>query len=69
MIFELIEGLKYLKSVSVAHRDIKVYLFIWKPSNIAFTSDGELRIIDFDEAVCFIQTEMQDLSTLLNIKR
>jgi serine/threonine protein kinase len=44
--YQLAEGLKYLKSVSVAHRDIK-------PSNLSFNSDGELKIIDFDEAICF----------------
>lgn len=44
--YQLAEGLAYLKSVSVAHRDLK-------PSNITFTSEGYLKIIDFDEAVCF----------------
>ena len=39
-------ALKYLKSVAVAHRDIK-------PSNITFNSQACLKIVDFDEAVCF----------------
>lgn len=62
IIFQLVEGLKYLKSASVAHRDIKVLLLISKPSNIAFTSQGELRIIDFDEAVCFTQNSLEEYS-------
>lgn len=44
--YQLAEGLQYLKSVAVAHRDMK-------PSNISFTSEGMLKIIDFDEAICF----------------
>lgn len=44
--YQLAQALIYLKSVSVAHRDIK-------PSNISFNSNGELKVIDFDEAVCY----------------
>lgn len=44
--YQIAKCLYYLKSVSVAHRDIK-------PSNITFNSKGELKVIDFDEAVCF----------------
>ena len=43
---QLCQALKYLKSVAVAHRDIK-------PSNLTFNSDGFLKVVDFDEAVCF----------------
>lgn len=46
ILFELAEALCYLKASSVAHRDLK-------PSNITFDSLGFLKIIDFDEAVCF----------------
>lgn len=51
--YQLAEGLEYLKSVAVAHRDLK-------PSNISFNSGGDLKIIDFDEAICF--KEMEGLS-------
>lgn len=51
--YQLAEGLEYLKSVAVAHRDLK-------PSNISFNSNGDLKIIDFDEAICF--KEMEGLS-------
>jgi serine/threonine protein kinase len=44
--YQLTEALLYLKSVAVAHRDVK-------PSNISFSSEGELKLIDFDEAICF----------------
>lgn len=46
ILFELAIALSYLKASSVAHRDLK-------PSNITFDSQGYLKIIDFDEAVCF----------------
>lgn len=46
VLFELAAALSYLKASSVAHRDLK-------PSNITFDSLGFLKIIDFDEAVCF----------------
>ena len=46
ILFDLAQALTYLKSVNVAHRDIK-------PSNITFDSEGVLKLIDFDEAVCF----------------
>lgn len=48
--YQLTEALLYLKSVAVAHRDVK-------PSNISFSSEGELKLIDFDEAICFKETE------------
>lgn len=44
--YQLAQALFYLKSVAVAHRDIK-------PSNISINSQGELKVIDFDEAVCY----------------
>lgn len=31
---------------------------IIKPSNVAFTSEGEVKIIDFDEAVSFKQINL-----------
>lgn len=46
ILFELAVALSYLKTSNVAHRDLK-------PSNITFDSLGFLKIIDFDEAVCF----------------
>jgi serine/threonine protein kinase len=46
ILYELALALCYLKASNVAHRDLK-------PSNITFNSKGELKIIDFDEAVCF----------------
>jgi protein-serine/threonine kinase len=48
--YQLTQALLYLKSVAVAHRDLK-------PSNISFNSQGELKLIDFDEAICFKESE------------
>ena len=46
ILYELAEVLAYLKGRNVAHRDLK-------PSNITFDNKGQLKLIDFDEAVCF----------------
>jgi cell division cycle 2-like len=46
ILYELAVALGYLKASNVAHRDLK-------PSNITFDSRGQLKLIDFDEAVCF----------------
>jgi serine/threonine protein kinase len=46
ILYELAQVLAYLKSRNVVHRDLK-------PSNITFNSEGQLKLIDFDEAVCF----------------
>lgn len=46
ILYELAQVLAYLKARNVAHRDLK-------PSNITFNSQGQLKLIDFDEAVCF----------------
>lgn len=46
ILHELALALSYLKASNVAHRDLK-------PSNITFNNEGQLKIIDFDEAVVF----------------
>jgi serine/threonine protein kinase len=46
ILYQLAEALTYLGEKSVVHRDLK-------PSNITFDGKGQLKLIDFDEAVCF----------------
>ncbi len=46
VLYQLAEALIYMKSNDVAHRDIK-------PSNITFNNCGQLKVIDFDQAVWF----------------
>jgi serine/threonine protein kinase len=48
ILYQLAEGLSYLKAMKVAHRDLKVYFIYIQPSNITFNSEGQLKIIDFD---------------------
>lgn len=43
-IANLVEGLAYLRELRVAHLDIK-------PSNIVYTDNVRLRVIDFDTVV------------------
>lgn len=56
LLLQLCDGLYALHSMGIIHRDIK-------PENIMITSDGTVKIIDFDSAKMYKSSETRDSST------
>lgn len=50
-IYQINEGLIYMHSKNILHRDIKVYDISIKPENILLTDSNIIKIIDFNWAI------------------